>query len=212
MRSPPQCGARSPSLSSVADGMLMPMAKQPGTPGGSDERPAVFFRDAGEFRAWLEANHETSTELWMGLTAKHVEPRGLTWAQAVPEALCFGWIDSLSQRIDDDARRQRWTPRKATSNWSAVNVAHVERLQAKGRMHPAGLAAYEARRDDRTAIYSCLPSCSSPSMSLQPPPRSSRRRRPVTARRRSPGCSALSARRRESSERDSSPTTPRPGA
>ncbi|MET4098955.1 uncharacterized protein YdeI (YjbR/CyaY-like superfamily) [Agrococcus sp. UYP10] len=124
-----------------------------GTQGGTADRPARFFRDAAEFRAWLEANHETATELWMGLNAKHVEPRGLTWAEAVPEALCFGWIDSLSQRIDDDARRQRWTPRKATSNWSAVNVAHVERLTAEGRMRPAGIAAFEARRDDRTAIY-----------------------------------------------------------
>ncbi|WP_347755598.1 YdeI/OmpD-associated family protein [Agrococcus sp. ProA11] len=130
------------------------MAGQPGTPGGSDERPAVFFRDAAEFRAWLEANHETSTELWMGLRSKHVEPRGLTWAEAVPEALCFGWIDSLSQRIDDDARRQRWTPRKATSVWSAVNVAHVERLQAAGRMHPAGLRVFEARRGENIVGYS----------------------------------------------------------
>ncbi len=129
------------------------MHAQHGTPGGTEERPAVFFRDAAEFRAWLEANHETSTELWMGLNAKHVEPRGLTWAEAVPEALCFGWIDSLSQRIDGDARRQRWTPRKPSSNWSAVNVAHVERLMAEGRMRPAGIAAFEARRDERTAIY-----------------------------------------------------------
>ena len=125
-----------------------------GTRGGTSERPAVFFRDAAEFRAWLEANHESETELWMGLKAKHVSPRGLTWAEAVPEALCFGWIDSLSQKIDDDARRQRWTPRKPTSNWSAVNVAHVERLTAEGRMRPAGLAAYEARSDDKTAVYS----------------------------------------------------------
>ena len=103
-----------------------------GTPGGSAERPAVFFRDAAEFRAWLEAHHETAAELWMGLSAKHVEPRGLTWAEAVPEALCFGWIDSLSQRVDGDARRQRWTPRKRSSTWSAVIVAHVERLGAAG--------------------------------------------------------------------------------
>lgn len=129
------------------------MVSQIGRPGGTEERPALFFRDAAEFRAWLEANHATSSELWMGLNAKHVEPRGLTWAEAVPEALCFGWIDSLSQRIDDDARRQRWTPRKPSSNWSAVNVAHVERLTAEGRMRPAGIAAFEARRDDRTAIY-----------------------------------------------------------
>jgi uncharacterized protein YdeI (YjbR/CyaY-like superfamily) len=125
-----------------------------GTPGGTAERPATFFRDAAEFRAWLEANHGSATELWMGLHAKHVEPRGLTWAEAVPEALCFGWIDSLSQRIDGDSRRQRWTPRTPTSNWSAVNVAHVERLTAEGRMHPAGIAAFAARRVETTAVYS----------------------------------------------------------
>lgn len=127
---------------------------QIGIPGGTPEWPAVFFADADQFRAWLEANHESASELWMGLNARQVSPRGLTWAEAVPEALCFGWIDSLSQKIDDDARRQRWTPRKAASNWSAVNVAHVERLTREGRMRPAGLAAYEARRDDRTAVYS----------------------------------------------------------
>ncbi|WP_306233288.1 YdeI/OmpD-associated family protein [Agrococcus beijingensis] len=128
--------------------------RTPGTAGGTVERPATFFRDATEFRAWLEAHHESASELWMGLNAKHVEPRGLTWAEAVPEALCFGWIDSLSQRIDDDARRQRWTPRKPTSNWSAVNIAHVERLTAEGRMRPAGIAAFEARRPEASAVYS----------------------------------------------------------
>ncbi|ANJ28179.1 YdeI/OmpD-associated family protein [Agromyces aureus] len=125
-----------------------------GTPGGTPERPALFFADAAEFRAWLEANHDSAPELWMGLNKKHVENPGLTWAEAVPEALCFGWIDSVSQRIDDDARRQRWSPRKSTSIWSAVNIAHVERLTAEGRMHPAGLAAYERRRADRTGVYS----------------------------------------------------------
>ncbi|WP_019145898.1 YdeI/OmpD-associated family protein [Aeromicrobium massiliense] len=125
-----------------------------GTPGGTDERPCVFFRDAAEFRAWLEANHGTATELWMGLRKKHVPDRGLTWEDAVPEALCFGWIDSVAQRIDDDVRRQRWTPRKSASTWSAVNVAHVERLVAEGRMTPAGLAAFERRSADRTGVYS----------------------------------------------------------
>jgi uncharacterized protein YdeI (YjbR/CyaY-like superfamily) len=128
-------------------------ADQPGTPGGTPERPARFFRDPAEFRAWLAANHDTARELWMGLHKRHVTDRGLTWAQAVPEALCFGWIDSRVERIDADSVRQRWTPRKATSTWSAVNVAHVERLTAEGRMHPAGLAAYERRRATRTAIY-----------------------------------------------------------
>lgn len=124
-----------------------------GTPGGTAERPGLFFRDADEFRAWLEAHHDSATELWMGLSKKHVAPRGLTWEEAVREALCFGWIDSQSQSLGPDAVRQRWTPRRKGSTWSKVNVAAVERLTAEGRMRPAGLAAYEARREDRTGTY-----------------------------------------------------------
>ena len=124
-----------------------------GSPGGRSEKPATFFASAQEFREWLEANHETATELWMGLWKKHVPDRGLTWDDAVPEALCFGWIDSIAQRIDEDARRQRWTPRKSSSIWSTVNIAHVERLVAEGRMRPAGLAAYEKRKPERSGIY-----------------------------------------------------------
>ena len=115
------------------------------------QRTAVFFADAAEFRAWLEENHDTATELWMGLYRKGDPRLGLTWADAVPEALCFGWIDSVSQRIDEHSRRQRWTPRKPSSHWSTVNIAHVERLIAEGRMHPAGMAAYERRTPERTA-------------------------------------------------------------
>lgn len=125
-----------------------------GTPGGTAERPCRFFDGPAEFRRWLEAHHDSAEELWMGLRAKHVTDRGLTWHDAVPEALCFGWIDSVSQRIDDDARRQRWTPRRPRSNWSAVNVALVERLTAEGRMHPAGLAAFARREEARSGIYS----------------------------------------------------------
>ncbi|KAG4073384.1 hypothetical protein HA402_008540 [Bradysia odoriphaga] len=125
-----------------------------GAPGGSAERPAVFFTDAAEFRAWLQENHATAADLWMEMRKVHVSDRGLTWAEAVPEALCFGWIDSLTQPIDDDRRRQRWSPRRSGSTWSKVNVAHVERLIAEGRMAPAGLAAYEARSPGRTGTYS----------------------------------------------------------
>ncbi|WP_170970130.1 YdeI/OmpD-associated family protein [Nocardioides jishulii] len=124
-----------------------------GTPGGTPEKPALFFSGPEEFRAWLEQNHETAPELWMGLRRKHVADHGLTWAEAVPEALCFGWIDSVAQGIDADTRRQRWTPRRRGSNWSKVNVAHVERLLAEGRMHSAGIAAYEQRREERTGVY-----------------------------------------------------------
>lgn len=117
----------------------------PGTMGGSAERPARFFADADEFDAWLSAHHATETELWMGLRKKHVPERGLTWAQAVPVALCWGWIDSVAQRIDEDTTRQRWTPRKRTSNWSKVNLELVEQLRAAGRMQPSGLAIWEQR-------------------------------------------------------------------
>lgn len=130
------------------------MTRRIGTPGGSPERPATFFSGPEEFRRWLEAHHESATELWMGLNKKHVTPRGLTWAEAVEEALCFGWIDSVAQRIDDDAVRQRWTPRKPTSMWSKINIGLVERLTAEGRMRPAGIAAFERRRADRSGVYS----------------------------------------------------------
>lgn len=125
-----------------------------GRPGGTAEKPAVFFSGPQEFRAWLEQNHQSATELWMGINRKHVPNGGLTWHEAVPEALCFGWIDSRSERIDEDARRQRWTPRRAGSNWSKVNVDHVERLIAQGRMTPAGLAAFEARDPEQSSGYS----------------------------------------------------------
>jgi len=123
-------------------------------PGGTAEKPALFFDGPEDFRAWLELHHETETELWMGLNKKHVADRGLTWEQAVPEALCFGWIDSRAERIDEDAVRQRWTPRKKTSTWSRVNLDLVDRLTREGRMRPMGIAAWEARRPDRQGIYS----------------------------------------------------------
>ena len=124
----------------------MPKDTTPGRLSGSAERPARFFADEAEFEAWLAAHHDTETELWMGLFKKHVAERGLTWERAVPVALCWGWIDSVAQRIDEDATRQRWTPRKRTSNWSKVNLELVEQLRAEGRMQPSGLAIWEQRK------------------------------------------------------------------
>lgn len=120
----------------------------------SDDVVPVFFRDASEFRAWLEEHHASETELWIEFRGKDSPDRGLTWAEAVPEALCFGWIDSVSYPYREGARRQRWTPRKAKSTWSRINIAHVERLLAEGRMHPAGIAAYERRTEANSGIYS----------------------------------------------------------
>lgn len=123
------------------------MTDAPGQFGGTAEQPAVFFRDAEEFWEWLRCFHASETELWMGLRKKHVPDRGLTWEDAVPVALCWGWIDSRVERIDEDSVRQRWTPRKRTSKWSRTNIALVEKLTAEGRMQPSGLAAYANRRD-----------------------------------------------------------------
>ncbi len=113
----------------------------------------VFFADAAAFRSWLEQHHENAAELWVERRPKAHPQQGLTWEDAVVEALCFGWIDSTSRRIGD-VRAQRFSPRKASSNWSAINIAHVERLTAAGLMHPAGLAAYARRSPERSAVYS----------------------------------------------------------
>ena len=121
--------------------------------GGDPDRPTRFFSGPEAFRDWLDEHHATETELWVGLFKKHAAHRGLTWDQAVPEALCYGWIDSVTYRLDEDATRQRWTPRKPASNWSNVNVALVEGLIAAGRMRPAGLAAYARRRPETTGNY-----------------------------------------------------------
>jgi uncharacterized protein YdeI (YjbR/CyaY-like superfamily) len=112
------------------------------------------FRTPAAFRAWLEKNHATATVLELRLFKVHAAHRGITYQQALDEALCFGWIDGVVHRLDEDSFRQRFTPRKARSTWSRRNVEHVERLKKAGRMAPAGLAAYEARDERRTGVYS----------------------------------------------------------
>ena len=113
-----------------------------------------FFAAPDEFRAWLEAHHATESELLVGFHKKATGKRSMTWTEAVREALCFGWIDGVRRSLDDERYVNRFTPRKPRSNWSAVNVRHVEELIREGRMHPAGLAAFEAREQRRTGVYS----------------------------------------------------------
>ena len=115
---------------------------------------AIYFSSPAEFGAWLEEHHETEKELWLGYWKKATGKPSLTWSQAVDEALCFGWIDGLLRGIDDQRHIQRFTPRKPTSNWSAVNVRKVEQLRKEGRMRPAGEAAFARRRPDKTGVYS----------------------------------------------------------
>jgi uncharacterized protein YdeI (YjbR/CyaY-like superfamily) len=112
------------------------------------------FRSQAAFRAWLKAHHRTATELLVRICKTHIAEQGLTYVEALDEALCFGWIDGVRRRIDADSFSIRFTPRKPRSIWSRVNVAHVERLIRSGRMARAGLAAYEGREESRTGIYS----------------------------------------------------------
>ena len=107
-----------------------------------------------DFRAWLEENHERAAELWVGFHKKATGKPSITWPEAVDEALCFGWIDGIRRSLGDESYTIRCTPRKARSTWSSVNIARAKELVAEGRMRPAGLAAFEARSDESSAIYS----------------------------------------------------------
>ena len=121
--------------------------------GMTEEQPATYFADAAEWRAWLEEHHTTASELWVGLRKKHAAHRGLGYTDAVEQALCFGWIDGVLNRVDEDRVRQRFTPRKRGSTWSNVNIAKVAELEERGLMTDAGRAAFEARRPERQGIY-----------------------------------------------------------
>ena len=112
-----------------------------------------FFKSPSAFRKWLAANHSTAKELWVGFYKKSSGKPSITWPESVDEALCFGWIDGLRKSIDEDSYMIRFSPRNPGSIWSAVNIRNAERLIEEGRMQPAGLKAYEARKANRSRIY-----------------------------------------------------------
>jgi uncharacterized protein YdeI (YjbR/CyaY-like superfamily) len=113
-----------------------------------------FFESAADFREWLGANHDKSPFQWIGFWKKAAGPRsGLTYDEAVGEALCFGWIDGQLHGIDERSNTIRFSPRRPGSNWSQLNIARVEELKRAGRMHPAGLAAFAARREPEPGAY-----------------------------------------------------------
>lgn len=113
-----------------------------------------YFKTAPAFRQWLEANHASTTELWLGFYKKDSGKGGITYAEALDEALCFGWIDGVRKRVDALSFTQRFTPRKPKSIWSLINIGHVERLTKAGRMQPAGLKAFAARTAAKSGVYS----------------------------------------------------------
>jgi uncharacterized protein YdeI (YjbR/CyaY-like superfamily) len=116
-------------------------------------RGARQFLSAEEFRAWLEKNHARADELWVGFYKKSAGRKGTTYNQALDEALCYGWIDGVRYAVDEVSYKIRFTPRKAHSIWSLVNVRHVERLKKLGKMAEPGLRAFAAREQRRTGIY-----------------------------------------------------------
>jgi uncharacterized protein YdeI (YjbR/CyaY-like superfamily) len=118
-----------------------------------DTKKPRFFRSGRELRAWLEANSAQQRELMVGFYKRNAKKTGITRAEAVDEALCFGWIDGVRKRLDDHSYVIRFTPRKPGSIWSARNLARVAELSTQGRMHPAGLAAFEGRDRAKEAVY-----------------------------------------------------------
>jgi uncharacterized protein YdeI (YjbR/CyaY-like superfamily) len=114
----------------------------------------THFPSAADFRRWLAAHHATAAELHVGFYKKASGKGGLSYAEAVDEALCFGWIDGIIRKIDEHSYTHRFTPRRPGSIWSLVNVRHVARLTTAGKMHAAGIAAFAARDQKQTGIYS----------------------------------------------------------
>lgn len=112
-----------------------------------------FFKTQDDFRDWLEENHASEDELLVGFWKVGRGRASMTWSESVDQALCFGWIDGVRKRVDDDSYTIRFTPRRATSIWSKINIDKVAVLIDKGLMHPAGLAAYEKKIDDRARVY-----------------------------------------------------------
>jgi uncharacterized protein YdeI (YjbR/CyaY-like superfamily) len=113
----------------------------------------VFFSDQYEFRNWLKTHFDKETELFVGFYKVKTGKPSMSWSQSVDQALCFGWIDSVRKSIDDESYCIRFTPRKKTSIWSAVNIKKVEELKKAGLMKEAGMQAFGLRKESNSYIY-----------------------------------------------------------
>ena len=114
----------------------------------------TFFRTAAAFRAWLEKHHAKADALWVGYYKKGSGTPSMTWPESVDEALCYGWIDGVRKSLDEISYVIRFTPRKAGSTWSSVNIKRAQVLIERGLMQPAGLKAHQARKENKSGIYS----------------------------------------------------------
>lgn len=114
----------------------------------------TFFANQSELRKWFEKNHDKEQELWVGYYKTGSGEPSITWPQSVDEALCFGWIDGIRKSLDQNSYVIRFTPRKPKSIWSAINIEKVEELTKLGLMHPAGIEAFNKRKEEKSRIYS----------------------------------------------------------
>lgn len=112
-----------------------------------------FFPNAKSFRRWLEANAASAEDLLVGYHKVATGKPSVSWSESVDEALCFGWIDGVRKRIDDETYQIRFTPRRPHSIWSAINIAKVKELRAQGRMTPAGEEAFQRRTEAKSVVY-----------------------------------------------------------
>jgi uncharacterized protein YdeI (YjbR/CyaY-like superfamily) len=113
-----------------------------------------FFQTPADFRTWLEKNHATATELWVGFYKRDSGNPSITWPESVDQALCFGWIDGVRKRVDETSYQIRFTPRRRGSIWSAINIMRATELVRQKQMRPAGIKAFAARIENKSGIYS----------------------------------------------------------
>jgi uncharacterized protein YdeI (YjbR/CyaY-like superfamily) len=114
----------------------------------------TYFKSPADFRKWLETHSAAAQELWVGFYKKGSGKPSVTWPESVDQALCFGWIDGLRKTVDETRYKIRFSPRRRGSIWSAINIKRAGELIEEGLMHPAGLKAFEARKEYRSGIYS----------------------------------------------------------
>lgn len=114
---------------------------------------ALFFENSSDLRQWFETHHATAQELWVGYYKKDSGKLSITWPESVDQALCFGWIDGIRKSIDGISYKIRFTPRKTRSTWSNVNINRIQKLMKADLVQPAGLKAFQQRKEEKSGIY-----------------------------------------------------------
>ncbi|OWY23788.1 bacteriocin-protection protein [Sphingobacteriales bacterium UPWRP_1] len=114
----------------------------------------LFFLTPEDLEQWFEENHQAAAELWVGYYKKGSGKTAISWQQSVAIAICYGWIDGIRKSLDTESYTNRFTPRRKNSIWSVVNIKTAEEMILQQRMKPAGLAAFEQRKEEKSGIYS----------------------------------------------------------